>query len=152
MGLPPETSRRRRWSCWIAFAAAVFASLAALVVLPQWLLVWHRTSREYRFELGEAPPALSESLAMEKAKDALGLAGYHPADWAPQEQIFARSARGDPGVFAPDVFLHRGAPGANRGVIYLVKVDALAGGTVVERVVTVELRGKTVVCQIQRPW
>lgn len=139
---PPR--KPRVWLFWL-LVLGPFVACGLYFLLLQWALVWHRTSKEHFYSLEETPPFLSEALALEKAKATLAAEGYAPADWEPDLYDAARAPEGP-----PDRWFHRSTAAGDRGVFYFQRRGDLKPRQVCELIVRVELRGKQIVCQVQR--
>jgi hypothetical protein len=96
--------------------------------------------------LSESPSFLSEELALEKAKLALRLDGYEIDRWMVEEEKRTEAPDG-----TPDRFLLRNHGNPNRGDFTFTNQDELKRQRVVQRLVIVEIRDRTVVCIIVRP-
>jgi hypothetical protein len=116
---------------------------AIALLVSQWLLVWNRTSRDYRFELSGSPPFLTEPIALTNAQRTLSADGYNVAQWAAEASEDTKAPDG-----TPDVYLLRDSTNPKRGTIRFHRVDAWASGRIVQRLVIIELKDGAVSCRI----
>jgi|ERR1044071_986607 hypothetical protein len=103
----------------------------------------HRTFKSYGgpihiFALSNAPPFLTESLALSNARETLRLDGLDPAMW--QACVDRRTKAPDGNV---DEFLSRNTATPNHGVIMFTNLHA----SLPVRFVSIELQGGRLVCQ-----
>jgi hypothetical protein len=93
----------------------------------------------HSFQLDATRPFLSDTLAVEKAKEALALDGYDLAEWRPRED-----RRGTAPDGTPDVYLARNT-NPNMGSIAF---ELRSGATQPHIYVAIELTGDRVQCQV----
>ena len=94
------------------------------------------TRPNHVFELTEQPAFLTDSLAVEKARQTMTIEGFDPTEWQPKADERTTAPDG-----ARDKFLSRNGINPNSGSILFTRQDG-AG-----RFVHIELDGNRVVCR-----
>ena len=106
----------------------------------------HRTSKSHLYTLPEAPAFLSETTAMEKAKETMAAEEYDMKVWFPREDGRSKAPDGQ-----DDVFLSRNSINPKDCTIWFYKGSPSNTQDYQERIVHVELRGNTILCEIIKP-
>jgi hypothetical protein len=104
----------------------------------------HRMFRSYAgpihiYAVSNAPPFLTESLALDRAQEALRLDGLDPAIWKAVADGRTKASDG-----RPDGFLSRNMVTTNRGVIMFTNLNA----SIPARFVSIELDGGRIISQV----
>jgi hypothetical protein len=124
----------------------VVVFLIAAIVLALYWAIEHVTDSltgpEHVFELDDAPPFLTDELALSKAAEALALDKFGNGRWEPKE---------DGRTISPDnkrdKYLSRNALNANQGSILFI--DRLENTRA--RFVSVKLDGNRIICRVTKP-
>ncbi len=140
---PASKVSRRRW-LWGSAALLIFSAVAVWIgLMTDWR--GERAIHSFLYQLSFTPPFLSEDLALAKAQEALAECGVNTNLW----KAIAESSRlAEAGTVAPD----------GRRDVYLLRVHPNLGlmtfdtatGSKHERLVTIELQGRTVLCSVSR--
>lgn len=133
----------RRTLKWTA-AIAVGLLGICIVSLPWWADAAMRAARqgpEHRFELNPPPPFLTETMALEKARESLQLDGFDPTEWDAVKDDRTKAPDG-----RPDEYFLRNTLNPNEGSIQFVRRDRRA-----VRSVVLELHDSTLVTHIWIP-
>jgi hypothetical protein len=127
------------------FRAILLTCLAILIVVALLWLLQHtndyRNGPEHSWRLENAPPFLTDELALQKAAEALAL-DEPDRRWQPKED--GRTVDPDQ---KRDKYLCRNGLNPNQGVIFFLQKSEETSG----RFVSIKLHGDRVTCQVTKP-
>ena len=123
------------------------AVISGFITLTRWFDQRVEDSRSgplHTYQIRPVPQFLTDDLAVAKARQTLALDGYDVSVWQPSEDDRSKAPDG-----TPDVYLVRNTINPNRGFIEFLDTNRTDRNP--SRIVTVELKGEHVECQVLLP-